>query len=240
MQRSLVTRAIDALMWPQISTFAFETALKMSRTEFIRGARAAGHCLHGAYRAAIGEGDSAQLHAMLQDDMIAPSLHDMLASECRRGCDAGPSTVDLMLATLERQSQQLEGSAAVRSLKLIGGARRDDEAVTSRMPAMHRLDVGSHLVVIDDQPDGLWKVARQRELLLRRGCCVQVEVAFGDPAASEQQVLLLEACVEGEALVARSSSDDALSVRVADLNGMTGGSFWSAASRVRPWWELGG
>ena len=43
----------------------------------------------------------------------------------------------------------------------------------------------SHLLVIDHQPDGLWRVDHMRELLLRRGCCVQLQARFGaDGAAS--------------------------------------------------------
>ena len=43
---------------------------------------------------------------------------------------------------------------------------------------------------------------------------------------------LLEANVPGASLTDESDEDESLQFLVADINGMTGGSFWSAASRV--------
>jgi hypothetical protein len=94
--------------------------------------------------------------------------------------------------------------------------------------------------VIDESPDQLWTVARQRDLMLQRGCCVQLEVAFGASEAARPQRFLLEASVDGAAL-SEVENDDAvgvsgeLTVCVADLNGITGGSFWAAATEATPW-----
>ena len=70
-----------------------------------------------------------------------------------------------------------EGEATVRSIRLVCGARR--ESIGEDMLTLHRLHVGSHLSVLDDQPTGLWRVQRQRELLLKRGGTVQVEASLG-------------------------------------------------------------
>ena len=99
--------------------------------------------------------------------------------------------------------------------------------------------------MVDEDPDGLWRVDRQRELMLRRGCSVQFEVEFAGlsvrAGVCEPQLVLLEAAVDGDALLAsgdRPSHGDELEVMVADLNGMSGGRFWHSAAEVQPWWHL--
>lgn len=102
--------------------------------------------------------------------------------------------------------------------------------------------IGSHLLVVDTSPDGLYGVERQRELMLARGCCVQVGVSF--TGSGPPQSYLFEANVDGETLALPAldavgsdvdADDDGLEFSVADLNGMTGGSFWQLAARVPSW-----
>ena len=236
--RGLLTRSIDFLMQPQISTFVFREALRMPKAEFVQGARTAGVAVHDALRAAIKDdcGSTSPLDSMLENGLLVPPLHLALASEVNRGRSEGDSALALMLAELDVQSEQLAETAVIRSLRLICGAQRE-LAADGGYAGMHRLHVGSHLVILDDEPSGLWQVSRQRELMRRRGCCVQIEVVFGSKTG-KQQAILCEACVDGEALIAPKGREHELTVRVADLNDMTGGRFWNAATRVRPWWQF--
>ena len=132
----------------------------------------------------------------------------------------------------------------------VDGSAADGEASDGgTLAGLHRMHLGSHLLVIDDVPTGMWRVERQRELLLHRGACVQVEVSFdassggaadlAEAADGEvRQTYLLEADVPG-ALLSRPGrgadgreGEEELAFMVADLNGMSGGRFWGAATRV--------
>ena len=79
----------------------------------------------------------------------------------------------------------------------------------------------------------MWYVERMRRLLLQRGACVQAEVAFGAAESSgPSQKYLFEANVPGLALRDDAEEDPEVSFLVSDLNRMTGGGFWGAATRV--------
>ena len=58
--------------------------------------------------------------------------------------------------------------------------------------------IGSHLLVVDTSPDGLYGVERQRELMLARGAVVQVGVSF--TGSGPPQSYLFEANVDGDTL----------------------------------------
>lgn len=242
---SLTTRFIDLMMRPQISHFCFESALRMSRTDVRRGGKIAITAVHDAIKSSLHEKDDSQLNMMLTDGLLAPPLHLALSSEIRRGREEGEWATELMLTELTEQAQQVDdGEVTLTRTRLIAGAQR--EVMNDSMLSMHRLHVGSHMIVIDNDPSGLWRVDRQRELMLRRGCCVQLELQFAGlgvrAGVCKPQVLLLEASVAGQMLVdgprntREGGDDDELQMIVADLNQMTGGSFWQSAALVDPWW----
>jgi hypothetical protein len=233
--RSLLTRGIDLFIRPSIADFTWMTALRMGRSEFLEGARLAAGAIHGAVRPAVRDHDTGALDAMLRNGSITQPLHRALIAEVDRGREEGEWAVDAMLEQLRVQAEQIEGEATVRSIRLVCGARR--ESIGEDMLTLHRLHVGSHLIVLDDEPTGLWRVQRQRELLLKRGGTVQVEASLG---IEEPQVILLEVSVDSASLMASDQdAPEPLPVRVADLNSMTrGGSFWDTAAPVRPWWRL--
>ena len=145
-----------------------------------------------------------------------------------------------MLEELSRQRQTIkEGTASVESLLLIAGVQR--HVAAGGLAGWHRMRIGSHLLVVDTSPDGLYGVERQRELMLARGCCVQLGVSF--IGSGPPQSYLFEANVDGDMLAlpaldaadSDADSDDGVEILVADLNGMTGGRFWQQAARVPSW-----
>ena len=230
---SLLTRAIDLAMKPQISRFAFGQALRMSEDEFVRGARAAGLAVHESLRACLQNDDRTRLQQMATNAMLAPALFTVLSGEVQRGRDEGDWAVDLMLEELAEQSESIsDGQATLRNVLLVAGAQR---AMSARMVAMHRLHVGSHLVVIGDEALHLWKVDRQRRLMMEHGAAVQIEVAFG---VHKPQSIVLEIGVDGDALSAGDEHETG-PVMITDLNCQVGGGgFWNAACVVKPWWQL--
>ena len=176
---------------------------------------------------------------MLRAGTIAAPLHAALTDETRRGRNEGAA--ELMLAELSKQQQTIrEGAASVQSMLLVAGAQR--RVAAGGLAGLHFMRIGSHLLVVDASPDGLHGVERQRELMRDRGCCVQVGVSF--VGSGGEQSYLFEANIDGDSLArpaldvaeGDSSDDDhGLEILVADLNGMTGGRFWQAASRVPSW-----
>ena len=141
----------------------------MSRTDARLGGKMAITAVHEAIHAALHEQDDTTLGSMLVDGQLASPLHLALMSEIRRGREKGSWATELMLTELTEQMQEVQsGEATLKATRLIAGAHRDPLS-SEQMLAMHRLHVGSHLIVVDDDPEGLWRVDRQRELMLRRG-----------------------------------------------------------------------
>ena len=235
--------ATDLLMRPQIRDFVYLRVLRMGETNLLNGARHAASAVQSAVEASLTDGDNNALDSMLHAGNLASPLHAALLDECTRGRET-EGAVELMLEELSRQRQTIkEGTARVESLLLIAGAQR--RVAAGGLAGLHRMRIGSHLLVVDTSPDGLYGVERQRELMLARGCCVQVGVSFIGSGGLPPQSYLFEANVDGDtlalpALDAADSDgvdvdDDGLEVMVADLNGMTGGRFWQQAARVPSW-----
>ena len=230
----LLSRALDVLTRPQIERFAFKSALRTSREDFLEGTHLAGRAVHDAIRKGIEQEDDSGLSELASQGALLPPLHVELCEEIRRGRAEGDWALDLMLTELAAQAEQLDEPphGVLNHCRLIVGAQRSEFADGSTMLAMHRFHCGSHLVVIDDRPDqSIWSVERQRHLLSTRGCTVQCEVVFG---SSKPQRFLFEAAVDGAAILGGDDDENGLCVSVADLNRMTGGSFWHAASEVKP------
>ena len=228
-------RAADFLIRPQVHSFAFLNALRMGQSEFLTGATTAAKTVQHAMGAALdAPGDAcASLDQLRHSGALAPGLHAALMDEVRRGQTEGDWARELQLAELAQQKSAVDsGHASLGRTLLVAGMMRHvaEEEMGGSLAAYHRMHLGSHLLVVAAQPDGLWRVDRQRELMRAYGCCVQVEVHFDDPTSS--QTYLLEANVPGAVLAGEESNEASLSFLVADLNGMTGGAFWSSASRV--------
>ena len=239
----MLSHGLDLLIRPNVYSFALRAVLRMKRDDFLDGCRHAARATHAALRSSM-EADDAPLSQLEADAAIAPALHAELSREISRGRDAG--ALDLMLATLGEQSRMLEDDVPVTlgHVRLICGTQR--VSTTTMLAGSHRLHIGSHLIVIDDRDDGLWRVDRQRELLLHGGCTAQFEVSFGDrrmDTPHAPQTFLFEASAAGAWLVdgdddERGGDDGGLAVSLADLNGITGGAFWTSAAEVRPWWQV--
>ena len=202
---TMLNYAIDILVRPQMERFIFTRVLRMPRVEFLRGSRLAAVATHDAMRTALHSEDGAGTGALTRladDGCLAPPLHIELMRELQRGraagaaclasarqhlpdpaADAEPaaeSVLRLMRAKLAEQASEVaHGEAMLTHIRLIVGMHRSLAEASGGLAGHHRLHVGSHLLVVDDRPDGLWRVERQRALLLSRGCCVQLEVAFG-------------------------------------------------------------
>ena len=83
----------------------------------------------------------------------------------------------------------------------------------------------------------------QGELLMTEGCTIQLSVSIGDADASasadggedgrRRHEYLFEAAVDGATLLGRD--DDDLQFQLVDINGRTGGDFWSTAHEVPAW-----
>lgn len=266
----MLNYAIDLMVRPQMERFAFARVLRMPRSEFLRGSRLAAIATHTAMHTALHAEDGAGTEALTRladDGCLASPLHQELMRELQHGraastaclsaarqhlpdpaADAEPaaeSVLRLMRAKLAEQASEVaDGEATLTDIRLVAGMHRSLAEASGGLAGHHRLHVGSHLLVVDDQPDGLWRVERQRQLLLSRGCCVQLEVAFGGRNAVPPQRFLFEAAVDGDALMTQKAAveagrgvDDAdlneLAVIVADLNGVAGGGrFWGAASEI--------
>ena len=70
----MLLRACDALMRPQINDFIFLQALRMGRSEFVRGASAAARSVQSAVGAAIAhDGDEEALDGLLSAGALAPA-----------------------------------------------------------------------------------------------------------------------------------------------------------------------
>ena len=196
---------IDLMVRPQMERFAFARVLRMPRSEFLRGSRLAAIATHTAMHTALHAEDGAGTEALTRladDGCLASPLHQELMRELQHGraastaclsaarqhlpdpaADAEPaaeSVLRLMRAKLAEQASEVaDGEATLTDIRLVAGMHRSLAEASGGLAGHHRLHVGSHLLVVDDQPDGLWRVERQRQLLLSRGCCVQLEVAFG-------------------------------------------------------------
>ena len=275
----MLNYAIDFMVRPQMERFAFARVLRMPRAEFLRGSRLAAIATHDAMHTALHSEDGAGTEALARladDGCLASPLNQELMREIQRGraastaclsagrqhlpepaADAEPaaeSVLRLMRAKLAEQASEVaHGEATLTDIRLVAGMHRSLAEASGGLAGHHRLHVGSHLLVVDDQSDGLWRVERQRQLLLSRGCCVQLEVEFGGrdavrPASSglgpapgyfpggltRRHRFLFEAAVDGDALTTQTAAaeegrgvDDAdlneLAVSVADLNGVAGG-----------------
>ena len=217
---------IDLMVRPQMERFAFSRVLRMPRSEFLRGSRLAAIATHDAMHAALHSEDGAGTEALTRladDGCLAKRLAGELMRELQHGraastaclsaarqhlpdpvADAEPaaeSVLRLMRAKLAEQASEVaDGEATLTNIRLVAGMHRSLAEASGGLAGHHRLHVGSHLLVVDDQPDGLWRVERQRQLLLSRGCCVQLEVAFGGrdsvrPARSHRDRSLAIHCV---------------------------------------------
>ena len=217
---------IDLMVRPQMERFAFSRVLRMPRSEFLRGSRLAAIATHDAMHAALHSEDGAGTEALTRladDGCLAKRLAGELMRELQHGraastaclsaarqhlphpaADAEPaaeSVLRLMRAKLAEQASEVaDGEATLTNIRLVAGMHRSLAEASGGLAGHHRLHVGSHLLVVDDQPDGLWRVERQRQLLLSRGCCVQLEVAFGGrdsvrPARSHRDRSLAIRCV---------------------------------------------
>lgn len=223
-------RGADALMRPQINSFIFLKALRMGQSEFIAGAVTAAKTVQSAMGAALEKHDDNPLAELQQSGALAPALHAALIDEVRRGRNEG--ALELQLAELGRQRAAVQdGFASIGHQLLVAGMRRSvvEGHLGGSLAAYHRMQIGQHLLVIDETPSGLWRVDRQRALMERHGCCVQLEAYFDD--AESSQTYLLEANISGAALA--GEEDEELVFSVADLNGLTGGAFWTSAAKVQ-------
>ena len=272
---------IDLMVRPQMERFAFARVLRMPRSDFLRGSQLAARATHDAMHAALHSEEGADTEALTRladDGCLTSPLHQELMRELKHGraareaClfagrqhlpdaaadaePAGESVLRLMRAKLAEQASEVAGGeATLTDIRLVAGMHRSLAEASGGLAGHHRLHIGSHLLVVDDQPDGLWRVERQRQLLLSRGCCVQLEVTFGPTrdlqlktrgthtAQVPPQRFLFEVTLDGDELMAQVAAaeegreDDAdldeLAVTLADLNGVAGGGrFWGAASEV--------
>ena len=157
-------------MKPQIRDFVYLRALRMGEANLLEGARHAASAVQSAVEASLTDGDNNALDSMLHAGNLAAPIHAALLDECARGRKT-EGAVELMLEELSRQRQTIkEGTASVASLLLIAGVQRREAA--GGLAGLHRMRIGSHLLVVDTSPDGLYGVERQRELMLRSGACV--------------------------------------------------------------------
>ena len=192
--------ATDLLMKPQIRDFVYLRALRMGETNLLDGARHEHPPSANGARGALTDNNNA-LDSMLHAGNLAAPIHAALLDECARGRKT-EGAVELMLEELSRQRQTIkEGTASVASLLLIAGVQR--HVAAGGLAGWHRMRIGSHLLVVDTSPDGLYGVERQRELMLARGCCVQVGVSF--TGSGPPQSYLFEANVDGDTLALPAS-----------------------------------
>ena len=230
MTTGILRRAANALMRPQIRDFVYLKALRIGETELIAGAKVAARSVQTAMHAALQDQDDGPLDALLKSGSLAAPLHASLSDEVRRGRAEGDHVLELMLTELEHQRNAVsEGHPTIGRMLLVAGMQRA-MAEANGLAGYHRMHLGEHLLVLDQQDQGLWRYQKQRELLAARGACVQVEVFFDDPTSSQSYVF--EANVGGDALAASDEPDFEPQFLVADLNALTGGDFWSATSRV--------
>ena len=234
MASGIVRRAAEALMRPQIRDFVHLKALRMGETELLAGAKAAATSVQAAMHASLLDKDDSPLDELLRSGSLAPSLHAALSDEVRRGRTEGDAVLELMISELSLQREAVAtGHASIGNHLLVAGMQRQ-VAESGSMAGFHRMHLGSHLLVIDQQPSGLWRYERQRSLMQERGVSVQLEIHFDAPSSS--QTYTLEANLDGDDLAdddqAAAGDERGLQFLVADLNSMTGGAFWSATSRV--------
>ena len=239
------TPLLDLFVRPQIRDFVHLHALHMGAEELVTGARHAALQVNSAIGAAVN-GDGALLENMAATGAVEHTLLQALTSELDTAEEfeqlqpSQGSVAELQLAELARQRRALEGEAQLASTLLVVGRTR--RAFT---PGLFQLQIGSHLVVIGDDPAGLWRTPRQRDLMYKHGCSVQVGVAFADPAhgGASVQRLTFEAAIEGDRLIsggggARGGGEpddgDVPELSLVDLNGIAlgQGRFWSTATEV--------
>ena len=180
-------------------------------------------------------------------DVLQRTVGEFIVGLDQDNLKVGVTSGEIVLTDLELNTAALARfhlpvdvrSARVESLLLIAGVQR--HVAAGGLAGWHRMRIGSHLLVVDTSPDGLYGVERQRELMLARGCCVQLGVSF--IGSGPPQSYLFEANVDGDMLAlpavdaadSDADSDDGIEILVADLNGMTGGRFWQQAARVPSW-----
>ena len=233
---TLLRRALDLLVRPQVSMFVYEHAFGGStgRAELLAGARLAAGKVNDAVGSAI-RGEEEPLNELLANGALDSTLHTNLLEEATRSRSAG--LVDIALAELGRQREQIEGEGQLLEPLLIVGAQRR-HGIDHAM--MHKQCIGSHLVVVGREPASLWHVQRQRDLLLEFGCSVHCTASFGDGKAMAAQRYTFESAVDGCDLVAGVDHQDRvrsepLGFELVCINGMAGGGqFWRMAAHAAP------
>ena len=232
-------RTLDFFVRPQVTKFVHRTALRLDREEILCGAQGAAIAVNNALGSAL-RGDSTPLDEISQSGAVDAELHAALMDEVRRGQQYAPdigeamNARELQLDELARQRQAISGTARLHDLVLIVGGRRNHFYPFG----MYQLKVGSSLVVLSEQPSGLWRADVQRELLLREGCSVQCTVAFAEPReGAPDQLYTFEAAVDGEQLVSGAADLEDTSFVLTDMNGLGpgGGRFWRMATEVSLW-----
>jgi len=230
----LYLRAFDALMRPQIHGFALRTVLATSESELMKGAALAARRVSDAYRQQLCC-DAAPLQELREAGSIHPRLYAVLAAEITQGQQAG--CTELMAEELQKQRDQLEAEPLLESMCLVIGCQRPD----FQPAGLHRLSIGSHLVVVADSDSGLWRQERQRRLLWNHGCTLQLLAMFEKKgAAGAAQTYLFEAGVPAHTIQSRRTELNVpancqdLEFSLVDMNNLLrGNQFWSSAAEVR-------
>lgn len=237
--------AVDCMIGPGVEDFVMTQAVSMSHDEFLLGASQAALSVNGAVHEAL-KGNGRPLD-LLERESLTSALHSALHAEIGSVQSAGDEAVRRRCAQLVAERKQLEqATPTLAGTLLVVGAQRDDFLRGGHY--LHRLEVGSHLIVCDDTDEGLWAVERQKQLLVEKGCTVQLSVAFAPPAEEEATAAAsatrgdegvghfytLEASFTGGQLTGDERDD--LQFAVADINGRTdGAAFWAQAQQVEYW-----
>ena len=235
----LATRAFDAALRPQITRFSLTCALRMNKAEILRGSAVAANAVFDAYRAQL-HGDSTQLAALAESGSLQPRLHEFLESATlfpTETAQIDDTVIGAIEQALSKTEEALQTTPTLRGMRLIVGARRSTFE-SDRFVRKHKCTLGSHLVVVDERPRGLWLSERQRQLLFEEGCTVQCMVDFSSRSVASSYVL--EAEVAGHMLLPEQpdaldllTEHEDLQFSVVDLNGVLGGNeFWGEAKEV--------
>lgn len=252
---SLLTHFLDFLLQPQIHKFCLRSVLHLSGTDAQRGGKIALMALNDALESSLCNQDDSKLNTMLTQGLIAPQLHVALSSEIQRCREEDGERIketiskDLLLPELTRQPDDHDDNVVeveLTNTRLIAGGQRKAWVDRPEMSDLYKTNIGSNLIILSEAPGDLWKIERQREIMLHRGCSVQFELEISAHGGEcKPHTLMLEACIPGEILLDtidnnRSERDDKNQpqIIIADLNNLTGGNYWESAIPADEWWNV--
>jgi len=223
----------------QVSAFASRHALRMDTREMLSGAEFAAQNVARAYHDSVC-GKSAEFVALGERGAIDTRLHRSLTEEIAGILDADNDESDGCVkgamqqreAMLNMRAAHMSSPAEIDGMHMIIGGLRD----RFQGAGMHYAECGSHLTVVSDSADGLWRMDVQQQVLIERGCTVQLRIRFGDgQLAAGASSYLFEAAISSDIWNLDEGVDVEPYFTLVDMDGMLDGNpFWTTAVRVHP------